>query len=478
MAGAVSACSKGFLEPTPKGFAVAQNVVDYDKLLDITTLNSSYDPEIGIMMGDEAVAIDPTLASVASNATYQHLLYGFEWATDVYQPTEHAGEMYAFLGPVYTYNKVINEVMSAADSAGDTESPAAIRAEAMADRAWSYLWLINYFGAPYSSASSGTDPGFPIVTASDVTTTAFSRGTVEGTYQFIVQNLAGAIPWLPLSVTNKYRMSRPAAEAILGKAYWFMGKYDSALTELDAAFADLAQNTGQPVALYNLAVEMTPTGAYSYVAGTTNKLYITGFSNSNTDKEAVFAKPFYCLNAEWGAALAAKTFTSLFDSSDLRLDFYSTLSLGGASAVDTAGDLRRIGPFYCNIYGVNLPDMYLMRAECEARTGAMSAAIADLQALRQTRMASADAAVAHGMSQNELIVYVIQERLREFGLLGMRWFDMRRLSGDPLFSGATYTHLYRSASGPQTFTLQQPQRFTLRFPTEVINDNPGMVNNP
>ncbi|MNY55305.1 hypothetical protein D3C86_1912700 [compost metagenome] len=43
-------------------------------------------------------------------------------------------------------------------------------------------------------------------------------------------------------------------------------------------------------------------------------------------------------------------------------------------------------------------------------------------------------------TREEMIRFVINERRREYAMLGYRWFDIRRLSVDPIFANDIYTH--------------------------------------
>ncbi|MNT60300.1 SusD family protein [compost metagenome] len=121
--------------------------------------------------------------------------------------------------------------------------------------------------------------------------------------------------------------------------------------------------------------------------------------------------------------------------------------------------------------------MYLMRAELKARTQDVAGAKADLETLRAKRM-STNISV-NITDPTAMIKFVIDERLREFALQGFRWFDMRRLSVDPIFVGTTYKHEALSETGNviATFPLK-PERFTLRIPQKVLLANPGMNDNP
>ena len=61
-------------------------------------------------------------------------------------------------------------------------------------------------------------------------------------YDFIIQDLTAAMPDLPVENVIQTRMSRTAAQGILGKVYLFMGKNTDALTQFNAAFTGLASS--------------------------------------------------------------------------------------------------------------------------------------------------------------------------------------------------------------------------------------------
>jgi peptidoglycan/xylan/chitin deacetylase (PgdA/CDA1 family) len=131
--------------------------------------------------------------------------------------------------------------------------------------------------------------------------------------------------------------------------------------------------------------------------------------------------------------------------------------------------------------GLQLPDLYLLSAECKARLNDLQGATADIETLRKNRMPATDAAVPATIAgdQTTLIRFIFDERVREFAAEGYRWFDMRRQSVDPLFAGQVFTHTLHKADGTiVTYTLKQPNRLTLQLPPTLVNANPGMPNNP
>jgi hypothetical protein len=470
-------CKKDFLEVTPKGKLIAEKVSDYDLLLNNTsflTISTGFNgASAQVPMGDEIAAVAPYFSGAGSSfgvdpVRTQRL---FRWDAVVYEPDQDAAEMSAPMKNLYSYNKIINEVVNA--TGGTEEQKNTIRAEAMAGRAWTNWLLINYYGKPYNENTSATDPGFPLVTVADVTETKFERASVKEVYDSIVSDLVAAIPHLPAKTYHRLRMSRAAGEAILGKVYMFMGKFDAALPMLNAAMNDLATAT-IPVHLYDYNVTMAPGGSMPMGS------YGPVFPNAPFNEENIYAKQFINYWTFVNNELVINPGTvALYGPSDLRLNFYSTTAFFSTDIYPN-GMLRRMGPISTQL-GVTVPDLYLLNAECKTRLDDLTGATTVLEVFRSKRMPPADATVPGTIAsdQTALVKFILDERIREFAVQGARWFDMRRLSVDPVYNTTVnYTHaLYEETGSITTFTLK-PERLVMRFPQKVIDQNPGMENNP
>jgi hypothetical protein len=456
-------CKKSFLEVSPKGKLIAQRVSDYNLLLSNLEL-VNIDASAQVPMGDEVAAIEPYFSG--ATVKKQRL---FKWDNVIYEPTENASETETPLKNIYTFNKIINEVPDATD--GTEQEKLSIMAEALAGRAWTNFLLINYFGKPYQANTAATDPGFPILKQADVTETKFTRASVKEVYDFIVDDLTKAIPNLPAKTTHRIRMSKAAAEGLLGKVYLFMAKPNEALSQLNAAIADLS-NSAIPVGLYDYNVTFGPGGEFLPIG-----LFGPSYPYAPNIRESLYGKQSYWSFTTNELVITKKT-VDLFDASDLRLNFYSKTAFFGPDYPN--GLLRKTGPSSLQ-FGVVVPDLYLLRAECKARLNDLPGAKADVETLRKNRMPSASSAVptAIASQQLSLLNFIFEERIREFAVTGYRWFDMRRLSVDPLFGNNTFTHTLYSETGSvlSSFTLK-PERFVLRFPQKVMDENPGMQNNP
>jgi hypothetical protein len=458
------ACKKGFLEIDPKGKLIAKSVNDYDLLFNNNNFLNTGSANAQVFLGDEVAGAEPYFST--SEPRTQRL---FNFSPNVYEPQEDAPETSSMLLQLYAYNKIINEI---AGATGGTElQKRSLRAEAMAGRAWVYFMLINYFGKPYDPATASTDPGFAIIKEADVTAVKFTRSSVKEVYDLIVEDLIAAIPDLPAQTTFRIRMSKPAAEALLGKVYMFMGKLNEALPLLNDAL-DHIQLASIPIQLTDYNAAFAPGGIFLPIS-----FFGPSLPQIAEDPETLYARQFSNFWITTNELTISPSTVSLFNTSDLRLNFYSNMPFP-AGPPYAAGLLRRMAPL-TNSYGVVLPDLILLRAECRARSNDLEGAVTDVENLRRKRMPAADAPVPSAITNNQklLIEYILQERIREFASLGYRWFDMRRLSVDPLFKNATFTHtIYGEDGSPKTIPMPA-ERLVLKIPAKILNENPGMEDN-
>lgn len=78
-------------------------------------------------------------------------------------------------------------------------------------------------------------------------------------------------------------------------------------------------------------------------------------------------------------------------------------------------------------------------------------------------------ALIDAMNQDELREEIYNERRREFAFQGHRWFDLRRTTQPEI------VREYIEDGVSSTYTLiQSDERYTLRFPIEAVDANPGL----
>ncbi|GGH62993.1 hypothetical protein HNQ91_002622 [Filimonas zeae] len=453
LATAVS-CKKSFLEIEPKGVIIAQKTSDYDLLLNNTDLVIA-NAGNHTLMGDELASVEPrwTGASFADKKLFQ-------WQTDIYTGGDDAAETLNPSKHLYIYNKIIGEVMSSTEGREDTKK--ALRAEALAGRAWVHFLWVNFFGKPYNAATAATDPAFTLILDSDVNNGPYTKVSVQAMYNQIIADLTAAIPDMASAgVYHRIRMSKAAAQGLLAKVYIFMGRFDEALPLLNESISNLALSTpGTSSGTSLMDYQTLPAGSATVAPYDQENVYAKQYSNTYTGTS----------NRNFWLSPATM---ALYGASDMRRKWFGD-SLTMTNGVKMFRRNRQLSAFY----GLRVPELYLLRAEVKARKEDLEGAVSDLLTLRQKRIPAADAGVpaTAAAAKMPLLQFIMEERIREFSAQGYRWFDMRRLSVDPLFAGMpAYQHVVFDEAGAvkETFTLK-PENFVFQISPKLLGENPGL----
>jgi hypothetical protein len=124
--------------------------------------------------------------------------------------------------------------------------------------------------------------------------------------------------------------------------------------------------------------------------------------------------------------------------------------------------------------GLATDEIYLIRAECFARAGNITDAMADLNTLMKKRWVNTVTyPIITASSADEALIKVLTERRKELLFRGIRWSDLRRLNKDPRLQ----VTLSRTIAGI-TYTLPPNDlRYVLLIPKPVL-DNTDLQQNP
>ena len=372
-------------------------------------------------------------------------------------------------GMIYTFNKIVDEVRNVPNEA--MGNLLVIEAEARAYRALTYFNLVSVYAKPYALANE-SDPGIPVIQKNDVTETKRERTPVREVYNFIIRDLDSAIKYLPPHPTkaSRYQAAGLNVIGLKAKVLYHMNEYGRALTELENFFELLATTTSRfnySYALFNYQ-NATPTpydpsglpSVYDPVADVEDVMI----------NEYMFDPTKGSLYTGSIAVLASNHLMSLFPADgDRRKELM--LSKTGTDA-DEPDRVIKEG-HYSNT-GISMPDIYLMIAECYARSNRTTEALKYLNELRENRLTPATYTELSSSDSQVILRWVLEERIKEFVATGHRWLDMRRLWNDPV--GSALIEKTRTFDG-KTYTLTE-NRLTVRIPEYVMEFNPGWEQNP
>jgi tetratricopeptide (TPR) repeat protein len=472
LSAALCGCSD-FLDIKPKGRDVPELIEHFNGLFNENTLMSLEYPYF-VYMTDELIVTEESFANMD-----QFSQRAYKWEANIFEDGSSTSEFHTMYKHIYTYNLIAENVMDAED--GTTEEKEALLAEARATRAYYYMMLAQWFGKPYNESTAAQDLCVPIVTEANSVATDFSRNTVKEVWDFIITELEESCPDLPEVTRHRLRVYQPAGYMFLGRAYWLMGRYADAVGAFQKAETALV-DAEWTLELFDYNEKIAEWGYYDEMAmflppaawGVMYGGYPYNFDENNT--EVVFNKQIeliYTYAAMMPPTIFVKPeFMALYEEGDHRSKFFADTDFMGMTVYPyyTRNMMRSL----TNL-AADLPDFYLMYAECLARTGDLPGARTLVSILREHRIDPSFASIPSSVvSQDDLIRFIVEERTREFLMLGYRWFDMRRLWNDPLFQDmkASYTH----TDGENNYTLTE-DRLTYRIPPSVLKFNTSWTDN-
>ncbi len=321
-----------------------------------------------------------------------------------------------------------------------------IKGSALFFRSNTFYHLAQVFAPPFDPSSSNADFGIPLRISSDINE-PIKRASVEETYDRIIKDLREAIPLLPTLPTFKTRPSKTAAYALLARVYLAMRDYQNAFL-----FADSSLMHQGSLLNYN---NFNPSDMYPFPR----------FNNEVIFQALLIRNPINL----FGIARVDSTLYNTYATNDLRKSLYFR------NNPSTGGYFFR-GGYDQSLYlfgGLAVDEMYLIRAECQARKNNYLEAISDLNTLLQKRYATGTFTPISASSSAEALNKILNERRKELVFRGTRWTDLRRLNKE----GANIV-LTRTFNG-QTFSLQpNSPKYTYLIPPSVIGFNPNMQQNP
>lgn len=315
------------------------------------------------------------------------------------------------------------------------------------------------------------------------------KSSREEIYQQIYKDLDSAVAWLPdyTAALVKGRPCKQAAQALYAKAALYgenwalalsqakavlnsgtaIGLMDNVLDVYDPAKEDLARKEN----LWALEAESMINGRSSQITS----LY--GPRNSNG--------PAYATTS-YGSMFAYQSFFDSFDPDDKRRQLLDTTYIDRQGKVVRQADITPItrhgvlvkkymdpnsigGRHATNIPLLRLADVYLIAAEAAARiSGATGDAYMYVNTVR--RRAGLDD-LQPGLSQDQFIAAILQERSWELFAEGDRWYDLTR-------TNTFLTAIPMAVNDVFTKRSPQPRNRYFPIPQDEINANDKLEQNP
>nr|WP_295924704.1 RagB/SusD family nutrient uptake outer membrane protein [uncultured Dyadobacter sp.] len=409
-----------------------QSMADLQAIMDNPfAVNLRY-PVLGQIGSDDVYIPDDRL-----NSTTAYERNAYIWAKDIFQGA--ASPEFTNPNEKITYANIVLERLPQAGQSTAAEATN-LKGQALFLRSFATYQLAQLFCKTYQAESAQNDPGLQLRSSSDPNPTA-TRSTVQQTYQRILDDALEASLLLPARQPYATRPTAAAAHGLLAKVYLVMGRFGDALTH-----SDLALKAYPELLDFNSEI-IQPSATYRFPV----------FDASRLNPEIIFfAESMGVASIDPGRQIIYMdtVLTGSFQNNDLRRTLFFRPG--------TQGRLQHVGRYTGNartFCGIATNELLLISAECHARTGNPTTAIALLNQLLRKRFKQGTFIQLDSQDADSTLNLVLFERRKELVFSGQtRWEDLRRLGKErPLV-------LRRHANGEDHELLPGDNRYVLPFP--------------
>ena len=446
-----SSCND-YLDIVPKGNKIPTTLADYEALLrDEYTIGQTSISNALYLLNDYYVTVSNLNSPTLTRANYMW----DETADRILLNNADESTYYQLYAAISSCNLIIENVPSA------TEATDAERAEVIAYakviRSLCYFVLANYYADTYDAATAGEKRSVPLITSANINAPS-QQVTIQAIYDFIIQGVQEAIgEGLPEQSMTVLHPNLGAAYALLARVYLQMQNYSEALS-----YANLA--LGQNDQLYDW-------NAYydEHRSTIENPEDYTGLPTP-TDYSYVENYYFRCGNGSPNYTTNELNIpverAERFEEGDAR--FLSRWKLYSQNQ-DTY--YRGVGNGYFNWGGLTTTEVYLIKAECQARLaqgGDFTEAMNTLNAVRQTRIRPEVYQPLTVSTLAEAIELIRRTKDNELIFSIVPFADARRFNQE-----GTYARTMTKTYEDETYMLRPDSHlWTMPFPAGAIN-NPG-----
>lgn len=446
-----SSCND-YLDIVPKGNKIPTTLADYEALLrDEYTIGQTPISNALYLLNDYYVTVSNLNSPTLTRANYMW----DETADRILLNNADESTYYQLYAAISSCNLIVENVPSA------TEATDAERAEVIAYakviRSLCYFVLANYYADTYDAATVGEKLSVPLITSANINAPS-QQVTIQAIYDFIIQGVQEAIDGgLPEQSMTVLHPNLGAAYALLARVYLQMQNYSEALS-----YANLA--LGQNDQLYDW-------NAYydEHRSTIENPEDYTGLPTP-TDYSYVENYYFRCGNGSPNYTTNELNIpverAERFEEGDAR--FLSRWKLYSQNQ-DTY--YRGVGNGYFNWGGLTTTEVYLIKAECQARLaqgGDFTEAMNTLNAVRQTRIRPEVYQPLTVSTLAEAIELIRRTKDNELIFSIVPFADARRFNQE-----GTYARTMTKTYEDETYTLRPDSHlWTMPFPAGAIN-NPG-----
>jgi hypothetical protein len=324
-----------------------------------------------------------------------------------------------------------------------------VKGSALFYRSFYFLHLLWDYAKAFDSSSYNQDLGIVLRLGSDFNVPSV-RATVKQCYDRVIEDARSSLAYLPDYPLEPLRPSKSASFGLLANAFLSMRMYDSAFK-----YSVLYLQLNHELIDYNSDPDINGDIA--------NDVPFKKFT-----KETIFYTTMNSdlLNDSWIGKIDTVLY-SLYDSNDLRKTAFFM-------PVDGYFKFKCIytGDNYYYFTGIATDEMYLIKAECEARKGNVANAMDDLNTLLIKRWKAGTFVPFTAANSDEALHIILTERRKELVDRGVRWMDIKRLNKEN-------ANIVLVRKKGEIYTLQpNANYYALPLPADVVKASGIPQNEP
>lgn len=445
-----TACDN-YIDVMPKGKLVPKTLADYEAFMrNEYSANYIYSTEDQYLLNDRWLASN-TCRNVDNLNTAHYMWKENRDRCELNSSTEDVFDNgYGIIG-------IMNTIIEAAPTT--TEATEAEKNEVMAYayavRAFILFYEVNYYANAFDPSNAESTPGVPLI-YSGALGSPWHQGTVKEVYEQIIADYKKAIELgIPEQSMTAIHPNRGAVEAGLARTYLSMRQYDDALTHAEAAltrnnrlfdwlayYNQYKTNIEDPDNYNSLTSPMAHTSIENY-------WFCSGNGNPNSmnssDMNITVERASKFEQGDMKALVRWKKYQS---STDI---YYKGMLRG-----------------YFNFAGIATPEVYLIKAECQARKGDYEGAMKTLDAVRETRIHPDFYQASTASNEAEAIEKIRLTKDNEMMNTMIPFIDYKRYNAEGKYART----LTKTFDGKEYSLKPDSHLWTMVFPANSIN-RPG-----
>lgn len=378
----------------------------------------------------------------------------YTWAKILFPAGSNSLDWSAPYKQIYYANTALDALSRMSIPDGNKTLANQLTGTALFYRSYAYYSLLQSYTLPYDSATAAQQLGVPLRLDVDISKLS-TRANEKECYDQVIVDLKTATTLLPVNSQFPSQPNKVACNAMLARVFLGIGRYSEALV-----YANACLQLKNSLFDYNTII---PAPNFPGIA--------------DPNKQYPLSEMIYLSTFDAGPitnlkrARADTSLYAMYEANDIRKlvffsNFYGYITFQGSYQFGGSGG-------YGLFDGLATDEVYLIRAECNARFGNKDNAMIDLNALLRNRYKKGTFTDRTATTADDALVQILTERRKELCFRGLRWTDLRRLNKESRFA----VTLTRNINGTIYTLPPNDNRYALQIPDNEIQLS-GIQQNP